>query len=189
MDEFIKKISTYNLFVNFIPGCIFVWYLQEYKGIELTSNNDTVAILILTVLSYTVGLIVNRISSLVIEPMCQKSGLVKFAPYDEYSRAEKKDEKIKILSEINNFYRSLAALSCVMIITEIFSRINNIISFVSDNNMLFVALFAFLIFLLSYRSQTRYVVSRVAQANSSDDADNKVDPNERCYTVRVKRNN
>ena len=102
MNEFIKKISTYDLFVNFIPGCIFVWYLQECKGIELASASDMFTIPTIIVLCYAIGLINNRLGSLVIRPLCERTGIVKFATYETYMKAEKKDDKIKLLSELNN---------------------------------------------------------------------------------------
>ena len=76
MNEFIKKISTYDLFVNFIPGCIFVWYLQEYKDIKLASDNDVLTIPTILVLCYAIGLINNRLGSLIIEPLCKRAGIM-----------------------------------------------------------------------------------------------------------------
>ena len=137
------------------------------------------------VLCYAIGLINNRLGSLVIRPLCERTGIVKFATYETYMKAEKKDDKIKLLSELNNLYRSLTALSCVLIIMELITDFNEIVRFVACNKLLLISIFTLLIFLLSYRSQTRYIVSRVDRVISGDEDDMK-EQKECCYIVNVK---
>ena len=100
-------------------------------------------------------------------------------------KAEKKDDKIKLLSELNNFYRSLTALSCVFVVMELITNFNGIAQCIVSDRMLLISIFTLLIFLLSYRSQTRYVVSRVDKVISCDE-DDMTEQNECRYIVKVR---
>ena len=60
---------------------------------------------------YFIGLIIIRIGSLAIEPALKRIRFVKFTSYTEFVKALKSDSKIDILSEINNYLRSL--LTCI----------------------------------------------------------------------------
>ena len=164
VKEFFEKLSTYDLFVNFIPGCVFVGYLQYYIGISVVPNEGNGSTLMMVVTCYIVGFCISRIGALVVEPISRKTGWVKFAPYQLFLDAKRKDSEINQLSEVNNFYRSLVSLAGVVGISETIIRLDSIMSFANSNCVLILAAVFFVVFLLSYKSQTRYVVKRVEEA-------------------------
>lgn len=162
MEEFLRKLSSYNLFVNLVPGCIFMFYLHELKSIVLISNTEGgISVFTLLCMWYVVGIVINRIGSLVIEPLYKKIKIIIFASYDDYVNAEKKDNKIALLSEVNNFYRSMVALFSVIILSEITLNEFDVEILKSNWFILIILLMCFVIFSLSYRSQTRYIKNRI----------------------------
>ena len=60
---------------------------------------------------YFMGLVISRIGSLMIEPTLKKVGFLKSADYSKFVLASKTDNKLDVLSETNNMYRTLCALS------------------------------------------------------------------------------
>ena len=134
MNEFFKKLSTYDLFVNFMPGCLFAWYLRCCKDIEFVSWKNDTSIIDFIVLCYIIGLFVNRIGSLAIEPIGRKLKFLEFAPYASFVDAEEIDSKIIELSEVNNFYRSLVSLSFVIVLSECISGMGCAMEIVGEWN-------------------------------------------------------
>ena len=162
MDEFLGKLSSYNLFVNLVPGCIFMFYLQELRCVvQILNTENSVTVFTLLCLWYVIGIVINRVGSLVIEPLYKKFNIILFASYDDYVNAEKQDNKITLLSEVNNFYRSMVALFSAIILSEI--TLNKFDMEIMKGNwfILIILLMCFVIFSLSYRSQTRYIKSRI----------------------------
>ena len=103
VDTIIEKFSSYNILNYILPGIVFSIFSNKVFVFSLTSNN----ILENVFLYYFYGLILSRIGSLVVEPIFKKIKLITFAKYEDYIEAEKKDEKLSVLSESNNMYRTL----------------------------------------------------------------------------------
>ena len=87
MEKVIEKISQYNLFNNLFPGTLFIIIINNMFNLDILEYN----ILIITVMSYFVGIVLSRIGSLIIEP-CIK---IKCQSYKDYLVAEKNDPMVK----------------------------------------------------------------------------------------------
>ena len=157
MKEIIDRLTSYNIFNYLLPGTIFIGLGDTLTSYSLIQDN----ILIALFLYYFIGLIISRIGSLTLEPLLKWIKFVKFAPYEDYVEASKLDPKIEIFSEQNNMYRSLCMLSIALILLKIYDLVWSSGSL--DNvAIIFIILVGFLIlFLFSYRKQTKYVVKRV----------------------------
>ena len=157
MKEIIDRLTSYNIFNYLLPGTIFMGLGDTFTSYSLIQDN----ILIALFLYYFIGLIISRIGSLTLEPLLKWIKFVKFAPYENYVEASKLDPKIEIFSEQNNMYRSLCLLSIALILLKIYDLEWG--SGSSDNAaIIFIILVGLLVlFLFSYRKQTKYVVKRV----------------------------
>lgn len=158
MSDFINLISSYNLLNYFLPGALLFVSAKYLFQIDISLGSDFYAFVIL----YFVGLFINRIGSLIIEPVLRNIGFLKFAEYEDFCKAENIDEhgKLQILSKVNNSYRSYTVVFLIIsfvAVAKIFKDCKDCYPYI----VLVVSLFSFLIFLFSYKKQTKYVASYV----------------------------
>lgn len=161
LKEILDKISTYNLFNYLLPGILFVFISKEFTDLDLIQDN----IVIGGFLYYFVGMVISRFGSILIEPLLKKVKFLKFADYKKFVLACKQDEKIDILSEANNTYRTLLSTFVLLLIVKGFMAFK--LSYgISDNsaNTILISLLAIL-FLFSYRKQTNYISKRIDASN------------------------
>jgi len=157
MKEFIDKISSYNLFNYLFPGILYVIILKEITSYNIVQDNLILGVF----LYYFIGLVISRFGSLIIEPLLKKLKIVSFIDYSDFINASKNDNKIEIFSEINNMYRTLVSLFFVVFLSKLYQVLVN--NFIICNLFLpyLLVFLIFIIFLFSYRKQTKYIVDRV----------------------------
>ena len=159
--EFLKvvidKISQYNFLTNIIPGTVLCILLKYFVGYDIIPREYYQAAIVF----YFVGIVNARVSSLIVEPILKKIHWVKFAPYEHYIEAEKKDSKVKTLNEVNNTYRSYIAVMFVTMLAYIYKNFLTVYSFIHKHETLFLIIILFILFMCSYRKQTNYVRKRV----------------------------
>ena len=63
MESIANNISSYNIIANFIPGMISIIGMKYFLNFDITHLNN----LWVAVLAYFVGLIINRLGSIVIK--------------------------------------------------------------------------------------------------------------------------
>jgi len=157
VENFIDKLSSYNIFNYLFPGVLFCVIADRYFFIPLVQDSIVTGLF----LYYFVGLVISRFGSLVLEPIMKRLKIVKFSEYSDFINAVKSDPKIEILSETNNMYRSVLSallLLCFVVIgksiIEIFDSLESYIKY---------AIFPILVVLLgfSYKKQTSYIVKRI----------------------------
>ena len=154
MDGFWEKISSYNIFNNLLPGALFIYFLEKSFQISL-SGTDIVKSL---VLYYFIGLIISRVGSIFVEPLLKLFRLVRFRPYTDYISACKIDQKIELLQEIANMYRTLLTMS-LLLCASFYSM-----EMLTGKNLIlskYLSLFFIAIFLISYIKQVGFIVKRI----------------------------
>lgn len=105
-------------------------------------------------LYYFFGLVLSRIGSILIEPVLRCTKIVQFSDYARFVRASKLDDKIELLSEVNNMHRTIIAMLVVLLVISVCNR--------SATCSLTAGLLGIVIlFILSYRKQTSFVVKRI----------------------------
>lgn len=165
MKEVIDKISSYNLFNYLFPGIIYVILLREITSYDLVLENNFLGVFFY----YFIGLIISRFGSLVIGSILQnkKIGFVKFAKYSDFIYASDKDNKIELLSEVNNMYRTIISLFTLLFLSKIHLFITEYLntSVKTSNSILIFSLF--ILFVFSYRKQTNFIVKRVKSRNKN----------------------
>ena len=167
MSYILDKLGSYQVLTNLLPGALFGLTIRFFFGLTIPTTNVGEDI----VVYYFMGLIINRIGSLVVEPILKILHFIKYASYADFVEAAKSDAKIDTLLEMNNYTRSL--LTCFLLLPAV--RILQVLSsywtwFSLNWEWCAIALLAVL-FLFAYRKQTNYVHKRVAAVNSHEAKD------------------
>ncbi|WP_421218195.1 hypothetical protein [Aeromonas enteropelogenes] len=159
MTDFLNKLSTYNIFNYLLPGVVFVVLNEYVTSITLLQKDIVTGVFFY----YFIGLIISRVGSVIIEPFLKKVEFVKFAEYKDYISAEKNNEFIKVLSEVNNMYRTLASTLLCLFGFKLYVLVSEEISFFHKNGIYIIIICLFVLFLFAYRKQTSYITGRVAK--------------------------
>jgi len=86
---------------------------------------------------------------------------VKFTDYNDFVTVSKSDNKLEILSEANNMYRTLVSMFLLLFLIFGFRILADKWEFLKNNQDIILLIFLFFLFLLSYRKQTNYVTKRI----------------------------
>ena len=68
MDKIIEKMDSYNIFNYLLPGALFNYLFKQFFDMELVQGNIVENLFVY----YFLGMIVSRIGSIFIEPICKK---------------------------------------------------------------------------------------------------------------------
>ena len=144
MEKFFDKMETYNILNFLFPGIIFASILTFLTEKNIYSSS----LIIATFEYYFTGLVLSRIGSIVINPIIEKTRVVKKEKY----------KKIEILQREANQYRTFVATFVCLLLVEIYncifvdiSKINTIIYFIG----------LIILFTLSYRKQLKFIIERL----------------------------
>jgi hypothetical protein len=157
MKEILDKLTSYNLFNYLLPGVIFSILISELTEYNFIQENIVVG----AFLYYFIGMTISRIGSLVVEPILKKIGFLKFADYKDFINASKKDNKIEILSEANNTYRTFISLFFNLILLKGYNLLEIRFTWLNESQPFTLPIILLIIFLLAYRKQTNYVTKRI----------------------------
>lgn len=157
MNSFIEKISSYNLLNYLLPGILYVAIMNLITELDLVQEN----ILIGVFLYYFIGMIISRFGSLIVEPVFKRLKIISYEDYSDFVKASKKDEKVNLLSEVNNTYRSIVSLIFLILLSAIYLKVYDWAGVSNDivNYILIVVLL--ILFGFSYRKQTGYISKRI----------------------------
>lgn len=162
MEKIFEKISSYNILNNLLPGATVCFLINYVAGVNIIRASIVDNLFIF----YFVGMIISRIGSIVIEPICKKIKFVTYSDYKDYISACKNDVKIETLLEVNNMYRTFFS-GCLFVLlvwgyNEVGQRHQILLNIAPEIIVvLLIVLFAF-----SYRKQTKYIKSRVEKIKS-----------------------
>jgi len=157
MKDILSKLSSYNLFNYLLPGIIFVITASRFTHYSFLQQDIIIGLF----LYYFIGLVISRFGSIVIEPILRQTSFLKFADYKEFVAASKKDEKLEVLSEANNTYRTLCSLFVLLLLLKVYERIENRFFVLKDCSGIILLVWLLVMFLFAYRKQTLYVVKRI----------------------------
>ena len=157
MKDLLSKISSYNLFNYLFPGIIFVILASEFTHYSFIHKDIVIGLF----LYYFIGLVVSRFGSLVIEPLLKYLSFLQFSEYKDFVAASKKDEKIELLSEVNNTYRTICSLFILLFLLKLYEKIEGIYPDLKEWNIIILVVLLLAMFLFSYRKQTSYITKRI----------------------------
>ena len=157
MKEVFDRLSSYNIFNSLLPGALFAGLGEKITTYSLVHENFLIGLF----LYYFIGLIISRIGSLTVEPFLKWIRFVKFADYKDYVKASELDPKVDLFSEQNNMYRTLCSLPIALILFKIYGGIEEFLSWNTDTRDITLLIGLLILFLFSYRKQTKYIVQRI----------------------------
>lgn len=157
MDKIVDKFSTYNIFTNLFPGVIYCFFVNKLFGLPVLPKDWVVA----AFFYYFCGLVISRISSVLLEPILKTLGFVTIVDYKKYVVARARDEKVGVLLETSNAYRSMVALVLCILATGGWVQLLSVIPAFEPYAYYVLLGLLSVLFLFAYRKQSRYVVERV----------------------------
>lgn len=157
MKQILEKLSSYNIFNYLFPGILFVLITDRITPYSFIQENIIHGLF----LYYFIGLVISRIGSLFLEPILKLTSIIRFVAYKDFILASKSDTKIDLLSEVNNMYRTISALFLVILVLKLYSKIESIWPALKNASFLVLTSGLLLVFLLSYRKQTKYITKRI----------------------------
>lgn len=157
MKELLEKLSSYNIFNYLLPGIIFVVFADVFLQHSFIQKDIIFGVF----LYYFIGLVISRIGSLVLEPFLEKISFLKFVSYKEFIFACKTDEKLEVLSEVNNMYRTFVALFVALLVVRIYEAAEAVWPSLKQITPFIAVLVGIILFIVSYRKQTSYITKRV----------------------------
>lgn len=158
----IDKLSQYQLATNILPGMVLCAMLQYVVGYDILTSDK---IYIQGIIVYFVGVMNNRFGSIVIEPLLKSIKLLDKAKYDEFVKAELKNEKVRILNMEGNAFRSYSATMALTLIAMLFKYLTNLLECPVVYQYIIAIFLLLFLFIASYIKQTKYVKDRVEAVN------------------------
>jgi len=157
MKELLDKLTSYNLFNYLLPGIIFVALVSKLTHYSFIQQDIIIGLFFY----YFIGLVISRFGSLVVEPFLKQISFVHFANYKDFVSAAKSDEKIELLTEANNTYRTLCSMLVLLIVMKAVEVLEIKCPVLKKGNMVTAIILLLALFLFSYRKQTKYILSRI----------------------------
>ena len=157
MKDLFSKLSSYNLFNYLLPGIIFVVLSSKMTPYSFIQEDIVIGVF----LYYFIGLVISRFGSLVIEPVLKRLSFLRFTDYKDFVSASKADQKIEVLSEVNNMYRTLCTLFIFMLLLKVYQVVETKFPVLKEWSVIALVSLLLILFLFSYRKQTNYITKRI----------------------------
>lgn len=162
MSNIIEKLDSYQIMTNLLPGAFFGIMLRYLLELVLPTQNIGEEILAY----YFMGLVINRIGSLIVVPILKKVKFIRESPYSDYLKAVKIDSKLDILSETNNYFRSVLTCFLLLPIVKLMRILIVNVNWIEKCWKGCAMVFLIVLFLFAYRKQTDFVKKRVEAINT-----------------------
>lgn len=157
MADFLDKLTSYNLFNYLLPGIVFAAIASHLTPLELIQDDMIVGVFFY----YFLGTVISRFGSLFLEPLLKGIGFVKYEEYGLYLKASKSDEKIGILLEASNMYRTMLSVFVLLAVLKAYFEFGQLLLKVEVYGDWMATLFLLALFLYSYRKQTKFISKRI----------------------------
>jgi hypothetical protein len=161
MKYLINKISSYDLFVNLLPGVIFAVISEKVTTYSFLQKDIVIGFFVY----YLIGLMLNSFGSVVLKPLLIGFEISEeYTEYCEFISACKMDTKIELLSEKNNMYLTLSSLFALLIILKFWEWSVSFHPVLKEYGTSLLLLFLMIVFVLSYKKQTNYIKKRIKES-------------------------
>jgi hypothetical protein len=157
MKELFDRLSSYNVFNYLLSGIVFAVLAEKFLNYSLIQQNVLIGIFFY----YFIGLIISKIGCLVIEPCLKKISFLRFVSHQDLVNAANKDDKFKMLREVNNTYRSLCALFLLLLFLKLYETICVSFASLSEWSLILLIIMLLLFFLVFYKKQTALIAERI----------------------------
>lgn len=159
MKDLLDKLSPYNLFNYLLPGVLFAAFGEAVSNFKLLHEDIIIGVFIY----YFYGLVISRVGSVVVEPSLKWIKFLHFASYGDFVEASKSDQKLEVLSEANNMYRTLCTVFLVLIVLRFSEQLLREQLEFTGYFITFGIGALFALFAFAYRKQTIYITRRISK--------------------------
>lgn len=179
MGALLQVLGSYQVFTNLFPGIFFALAINWLFGIEMFTSFSIKDLMV----AYFVGFFINRVSSLIVQPLLEKIRFLKASDYQDYVFACHCDPKIDVLSETNNYFRSMVAALALLILIKVGHVLFEHQAIIIANWEWVAATTLLVLMLFSYRKQFGYINGRIEAAMKQNTPKNKT----KIYAGTAKR--
>lgn len=158
MNELLDKLTSYNIFNHLLPGSIFAYCADRYFVPGILPED----LLMAAFLYYFLGVVVSRFGSLILEPLLRRAKALNFSQYEDFVAASKADEKLEVLVETANMYRTFASLFILLFLLGGYISVESRYPIMAPYRGFISCLVLGVLFFVSYLKQSQYVSDRVA---------------------------
>ena len=162
MKDIFDKLSSYNFFNYLFPGILFVAIAKYFVGYDLILENNLIG----TFLYYFIGMVISRVGSLIIEPLLKGLKFLIFANYKDFISASGNDNKIELLSEVNNTYRTISSMLLLLLILKGYNFLDFRYHYSKEIVFTILLILLFVMFIFAYKKQTNYITKRVEKSKT-----------------------
>lgn len=163
MKDILDKLTSYNIFNYLFPGVLFVIIAKSTTEYNFIQEDNLFG----AFLYYFIGMTISRFGSVIIEPLFKKVKFLKFRDYNDFVIASKKDNKIELLSEVNNTYRTLNAMTFSLLLLKFYNFLDYKFQLGNSVSLIILTLIITVLYVFAYRKQTNYITKRI-DANKQD---------------------
>ena len=164
MKDIFDKLTSYNIFNYLFPGVLFVVIAKSTTDYNFIQEDNLLG----AFLYYFIGMTISRFGSVIIEPLFKKVKFLKFSDYKDFVIASKKDSKIELLSEVNNTYRTLNAMTFSLLLLKLYNFFDNKYIFGNSISLIILTLIITILYVFAYRKQTNYITKRIDANNQNN---------------------
>lgn len=157
MKDILDKLTSYNIFNYLFPGVLFVVIAKATTNYNFVQEDTLLG----AFLYYFIGMTISRFGSVIIEPLFKKIKFLKFRDYKDFVTASKKDSKIELLSEVNNTYRTLNAMTFSLLLLKFYNFLAIKFQFGNSISLIILTLIITVLYVFAYRKQTNYITKRI----------------------------
>lgn len=163
LKSFSEKVSSYQIFTFLFPGAVFLALLSHVYSKPVPETNIWEKLF----LCYTVGMIISRIGTLLLEELlfCLGKRFLKRIDYKKIILAERKDTKVNMLLQVSNTYRTIAAVFLTLLIVAAINRYSSL-DLQFSCGLIWFSVIMVILFSLSFIKQYNYVKKRVEFVSS-----------------------
>lgn len=157
MKDILDKLTSYNIFNYLFPGVLFVIIAKATTDYNFVQEDTFLG----AFLYYFIGMTISRFGSVIIEPLFKKIKFLEFSDYKDFVTASKKDSKIELLSEVNNTYRTLNAMTFSLLLLKFYNFLDTKFQFGNSLSLMIMTLIVTALYVFAYRKQTNYITKRI----------------------------
>lgn len=171
IEKILNKISKYELFTGFIPGVVCVYFINKISNNNILIDNIIIDIGVI----YFFGFMSEILGSFFID------GILEKVSYDNYVKADKRDNKIKNITLNIHFAEGLIGSSFIILLYLVLEKVY------FDDLIYLIFLFALLILIRYIEKELDYLTKRVD--NKKQNSNKKKQTNNKPSNEKMKSNN
>ena len=160
------KLDAYNLVANLVPGAALT-YALNLSGFPTPPPGDILAFLLA---AFVAGVTVNRLGSLVLDPILRYKRLAFLKPkdYKSFVTSERDDSKLEILVANAGLYRTFFSGGLVYFVLMVIDLLVDYIGFSARSTLWGALVVAMIVFLFALKKEDDYIHQRLSMKARDD---------------------